>query len=257
METLQSPSSAVVAEGKLLDTWKNRCGRISEFAAFLGSDKGVSRRSSSSTTRTKSILEMLSDFKADHEVVLTLPSLDLGLSEKDSQGNNPLPDIGGHFEGSQDQSRPSMAASVLTHATEGAANSEWMAAQNIGKLTSWTRSTMQYASDAMRKNTSNSFSSLVDARVRAWTLLLLRHSLSTGNNESRTSLMNILSSSIKVASTDIKFQPLPFPESAAQASNDIVLPLLFEVVLRLTVQDNEESAIIRAPGTIHGKYLLK
>lgn len=222
---------------------------MTDFAGFLGTK---SERNPSA--RNKAMLGLLATTLEDHEVVLTLPSLDLGLSEtRDGTSNNPLPVIGEHL--GDDAARPAMTASVLTGAAEGAANSEQTAAQNIGKLTSWTKSTLEYASDAVKKNLSGSFASLVESRVRAWTLLLLRHSLSTGDDESRTRLLSMLSSTIKVISAETNFKTLPLPDAAAAQSKEgtVVLPLLFEVVLHVSVQDKEENVTLRAPGTITGK----
>ena len=132
-----------------------------------------------------------------------------------------------------------------------------MTAQNIGKITSWTKSTLEYASDSVKKNVSNSFASLVDSRVKAWTLLLLRHSLSTGDDESRSRLLSMLASSIKIDSAETSFKTLPLPDAAAEQAKDngVILPLLFEVVLHATVQEKQESVTLRAPGTVTGKLI--
>ena len=230
-----------------VELWEKRSSQASEFARLLGTG---------SEGASGGLSNLLSGSLKDHDVALTLPSLDLGISRDEK--NSPLPVIGEHRESLTaspvDDSRPTMAASVLTSATEGAANSEQNAAQNIGKLTSWTKSTLEYASDAVKKNLANSFASLVDSRVRAWTLLLLRHSLSTGDGESRSRLLSMLSSSIKIDYADTNFKTLPLPESAAeQAQEQVILPLLFEVTLHATVQDSKESVTLRAPGTIMGE----
>lgn len=151
-------------------------------------------------------------------------------------------------------SRPSMAASVLTAASNKAAKVEELAAIEMNKKTSWTRSTVVYASHAVATNASEFFSKLIDSRLRAWTLLLLRHSLSTGDAQSRTRLLSMLSASIQVKKAETRFKTLSLPESAkGQAKEaDVILPLLFEVVLHLTIQDKPESVTLRAPGTISG-----
>jgi hypothetical protein len=253
-----SPSKS--EDGDTLEVWRTRSSRLTEFASLLGTrPEGSSSKGATGSARAKAMIKLLSDLSEDHAVVLTLPSLDLGLSEVRDGSSNPLPVIGEHREQltPSDDLRPTMAASVLTGATEGAANSEQTAAQNIGKLTSWTKSTLEYASDAVKKNLSSSFASLVESRVRAWTLLLLRHSLSTGDDESRSRLLRMLSSSIKVLSVDTNFKTLPLPDAAAAQAKggDVVLPLLFEVILHVCVQDKEDNVIIRAPGTVTGKYL--
>ena len=99
--------------------------------------------------------------------------------------------VGEHFQaegaegetpGVDNKSLPHMDASVLNNAADASAKAaqvEQKAAQSLGSLTSWTKSSVVYAAGAISKNVADSFSSLVDSRVRAWTLLLLRHSLTT------------------------------------------------------------------------------
>jgi len=248
-----------------IELWRQRSSRVTEFANLLGlQTDGSSSNGLSACLRERTLSKMISSSLEDHQVVLTLPSLDLGLSDIQESGSDPLPTIGEHStvhagdEGGA-HPRPTMTASVLTGATDGAANSEQRAAQNIGKLTSWTKSTLMYASDAVKRNVSTSFASLVDSRVRAWTLLLLRHSLSNGDSESRSRLMRMLSSNIKVLSAATLFKTLPLPESTQGHSKeaDVILPLLFEVILKVSVQDNEESVTLRAPGTISGRFSRK
>ena len=259
--SMQAPPSKVCDNMAEFGLWEQRSEQLAKFAQLLGTKS----TSLTATARVKALKSLLSDSLQEHEVVLTLPSLDLNISDSQDESNIPLPGVGEHSVGlaeSPDGTRPTMAASVLTSATEGAANSELKAAQNLGKLTSWTKSTLDYASDAVLKNLSSSFGALVDSRVRAWTLLLLRHSLSTGDAESRSGLMTMLSSIIKLGAAETNFKPLSLPQTAAEQakdSSDVVLPLLFEVEMFATVQDKRESVTLRAPGTITGKlyhYLL-
>jgi hypothetical protein len=240
-----------------MNMWKIRASRVRDFAGLLGlRADGSSSSGLPQAIREKAVLKLISDTIQDHEIVLTLPSLDMGLNE--AKDLNPLPVVGEHRDPSlprsNEESRPTMTASVLTGATEGVANSELKAAQNIDKLTSWTKSTLGYASDAVKKNISRSFASLVDARVRAWTLLLLRHSLSSGDNESRAKLMRMLSSSIKILDAATDYKTLELPDSVASQckEGEVILPLLFEVVLNVSVQEKEERVTLRAPGTISG-----
>jgi hypothetical protein len=124
--------------------------------------------------------------------------------------------------------------------------------------TQWTKSTLVYASGAVSTNLVNSFSTRVDSRVRAWTLLLLKHSLSTGDSESRSRLLRILAAIIKVNSADITFKTLSLPDAASGKPNEdeVILPLLFEAVLHITIQGRPETVTLRAPGTISGKLLV-
>jgi hypothetical protein len=244
--------------------WKKRASVVSELAGLL-STKTEGSGALTASSRVKALRKLLSESLKDHDVALTLPSLDLGLVDApDDLNSSVLPVIGQHREMTVpvvpvDECRPAMAASVLASATEGSANLEDKAAQNIGKITSWTKSTLDYAADAVTKNVSSSFALLVDARVRAWTLLLLRHSLSSGDSESRSKLMSMLASSIKIESAWSNFKALPLPDSAAGQATEsgVILPLLFEVVLHATLHEKQESITVRAPGTIFGKCDLE
>merc|ERR1711971_557578 len=128
-------------------------------------------------TNSRELLMCISKSVEHHEVVCTLPSLDMRKLDEDPE-KSPLPKVGEHFP------QMKMEASVLHNAADASAKAaqvEQKAAQTLGSLTSWTRSSVVYASNAISENAANSFSSLVDSRVRAWTLLLLRHSLTTGD----------------------------------------------------------------------------
>jgi len=133
---------------------------------------------------------------------------------------------------------------------------EEAAAQTLGNLTSWTKSTLVHAPPAASKSIAVSFSSLVAARVRAWTLLLLRHSLTTGNAASRAQLLSMLSSNIEITSTQTSFKTLPLPESAREhlKEADVILPLLFEAKLQICIQSKNDAVFLRAPGTVAGHF---
>ena len=254
---------------------------VKEFAALLstkkpddGSKSPTDASSSanilgspSSRSLGKKLISFLSDDVADDEVVLVLPSLDIRLSEEqhgalpkigETGSSSSLQEsIGGREQEPQDDpsSRPSMAASVLTAASNDAAKVEQKAATNVNKSTSWTRSTVMYAAHAVSENASDFFSNLIDSRLRAWTLLLLRHSLSTGDSSSRTKLLSMLSASIQVKNAVTNFKTLPMPNAAEGQPReaDVILPLLFEVVLNLSLKENSEAVTLRAPGTISGE----
>jgi hypothetical protein len=145
---------------------------------------------------SRELLMCISKSVAPDAVVCTLPSLDMRKLEEDSN-KSPLPEVGKHFS--------KMEASVLQNATEGAAGAakaaqvEQKAALSLGANSSWTRSSVVYASKTIADNVANSFSSLVESRRKAWTLLLLRHSL-TGDVNSRARYMSMQESVIKVNS---------------------------------------------------------
>ena len=213
------------------------------------------------------ILSFLAESLTDQDVVLKVPSFDVQISEEKS-GTNPLPGVGETSkivptpaeqpaEGllPPPPGKPVMSASVLTTATQEAADLEQKAAQSIGSETSWTKSTLLYARDAMVTNISESFNRFTDSRLRAWTLLLLRHSLSTGDESSRSRLLGILQASLKVSATFTNFKVLPMPPTASSrtAPDTVILPLLFEATMNISLKEKKETVMLRSPGTVAGK----
>jgi hypothetical protein len=239
-------------------TGKTQESIVKHFATLLGT-KSASSTQSVPSAKTKDMMALISPSVANQDVVLILPTLDLRVEE------DPLPKVGEHrpkdtteAEGTPlgtPESRPTMEASVLSVAADDATTKEQKEAQNLKEETQWTKSTLVYASGAVSTNLVNSFTTRVDSRVRAWTLLLLKHSLSTGDSESRSRLLRILSAIIKVNSADTTFKTLSLPDAAAGSSNEdeVILPLLFEAVLHITIQGRPETVTLRAPGTISGK----
>lgn len=237
---------------------------VTTFTSLIGT-KLLSEQSSApssllkadpNATNSRKLLMCISKSVEHHEVVCTLPSLDMRKLDEDPE-TNPLPKVGEHFP------QMKMEASVLHNAADASAKAaqvEQKAAQTLGSLTSWTRSSVVYASNAISENAANSFSSLVDSRVRAWTLLLLRHSLTTGDSTSRSRLLSMLASIIKVNSAEIAFKTQPLPEACKNLPRkdddpDIILPLLFEVHMKIIVQSKECTVTLRAPGTVSGEFL--
>jgi hypothetical protein len=225
---------------------------LSRFAFSLGTTSDSSAGASAIC-----FMHFLSPSVAGEAVVCSLPSLDMPPPSEPSarEGESPLPQLAEHRE-----KVPEMAASVLigaATATSSAALLEQHAAVHLGTLTSWTKSSLVYAPHAINKNISGALSSLIDSRVRAWTLLLLRHSLSMGDKASRSRLLSMLSCSIKLKSTTTTFKTLPMPPSARGQPKeaDVILPLLFEARLKLSIQDIEDTVSLRAPGTIVGELL--
>lgn len=244
---------------------------VSRFASLLGTKRNKEVLSSTlraADTGEAALRELVLCFSKtveNHHVVCTLPSLDMRKIE-DQMGSNPLPNLGEHratvsklYAANRDFV-PAMEASVLgvsnaADASAEAAQVEQKAAQSLGSLTSWTKSSFAYAPGAVSKNVSDSFSSLVNSRVQAWTILLLRHSLTTGDSTSRSRLLNMLSCSIKVISGQTTFKALALPKAAMGHAKDadVILPLLFEVELKVSIQSKDDSVTVRAPGTISGK----
>lgn len=168
-------------------------------------------------------------------------------------------------------------------ASANAAKLEQAAAANLGTPTTWTRSSVSQAPPSMLRSLSTSFYSLLDSRVRAWTLLLLRHSLSSGDDDSRSRLLALLatSSAIELTKVNMRFQTLELPpamkaqleeekrakaaaraagtlteEQKAERDCDIVLPLIFEADIDISLQGQSVSIQLRAPGTVGGEYII-
>jgi hypothetical protein len=248
---------------------------VSKFAALLGT-KGTQKDTVASSllksdpiaAASRELMLCLSKDIEHHEVICTLPSLDMRKVDEDA-GVNPLPKVGEHRQtesvmaaAGEEKAVPQMAASVLSNAADASAKAaqvEQQAAQSLGSLTSWTKSSLMYAASAISKNVSDSFSSLVDSRVRAWTLLLLRHSLTTGDSASRSRLLSMLSSIIKVHSAKTAFKTLPLPKSAVNQPKeaDVILPLLLEVDMQVSIQNKVDTVTLRAPGTIAGESFIR
>jgi len=223
---------------------------VSKFASCLGASSDSPFAGSSSSD----FAQCLSPSVAAEAVVCSLPSLDMPPPPKEEGKSSPLPELGQHRE---KPCVPEMTASVLNNAVVTPSYGEdEEAARHLGTLTSWTKSSLIYAPPAVNKNISSTLSSLIDSRVRAWTLLLLRHSLSTGDGASRSRLLSMLSCSVKLKSTATKFQTLPLPDSARGQPKeaDAILPLLFEAQLQLSIHDKVETVSLRAPGTIAGNF---
>lgn len=243
-----------------------------KFASLLGTKGAMDKpkvASALSTTDPSAavrwdMMKCVSKTVKHHEVICSIPSLDIRNPDEDGNPSLPvLPDVGEHFSVTEQESvvvgggKPHMEASVLSNAADASAKAaqvEQKAAQTLGSLTSWTKSSVMYAPTAIANNVADSFSSLVDSRVRAWTLLLLRHSLTTGDSASRSRLMTMLSSIIKVDSARTTFKALPLPESATNQPKeaDVILPLLFEVDMQVSIQNKADTVTIRAPGTVAG-----
>jgi hypothetical protein len=264
---------------------------VERFAAWLGTQ---------GSTSTESIESFVSYSVRSSNVVLTIPSLKMTTVTPPSPANNGpmpmsiMPDIGVSSlhrlsmsdepmdEGTGSASPPPvMEASVLARTAidddsiQATDVIEQAAVSSMSEMADWTKSTVGYAAAAVATNVSTSFRSLIDSRVRTWTLLLLRHSLETGEGDSRTRLLRMLAADIRVTSTQTNFRTLPLPPAAIGQPKeaDVILPLLFEVTLQITLQDKSsdgaaavtaplaplanasgstEHITIRAPGTISG-----
>lgn len=220
---------------------------MKRFAAWLASTNAP----------LKGGLDLLDGSVAEDAVVFRVPSLHLKSAEMPEMGGEKGEDTGEKDEGPAVTTAkvPTMTASVLKEtAPESSAELEQQSVEMLSEPTSWTKSTMRYATAAIASNISESYSLLLHSRVRAWTLLLLRHSLSSGGSESRERLLQILATNVEIESVETEFKTLPLPDESRDQSPDadVILPLLFEAKLATLSQGKKQSVVLRAPGTITG-----
>ena len=182
---------------------------LSEFISKLG-DRSCKKTANHKNVHGNNVMtKQLSDFEKyldpDSQMgigaVCSFPSLDLGDKEL------PMPTVGassssGLSKQNSSTDVPSMRASILDltdltktsqpskdphntscsveKANKNVAVLEQAAVRNLASPTTWTPSTVASAPQSMLQNLSQSYLSLVESRVKAWTLLLLRKSLSSG-----------------------------------------------------------------------------
>lgn len=229
---------------------------ISRFASLLGT-------SGSSCIKERDILFCFSNSVGADDIVCSVPSLDMKVGDE----SDVLPKVGEHRKELSSNNhlqklnaaRPVMEVSVLNNTVDANADAaalEQKAAERLCTKSSWTKSTICYAPHALSKNVGEAFTTLVDSRVRAWTLLLFRHSLSSGDSTSRSRLLSMLSAKIKVNSALTTLKTLPLPENAASQANisSVILPLLFEAKCEIELQHRTDKVTLRAPGTILGTF---
>ncbi len=182
----------------------------------------------------------------------------------------------------------STRAKIAEETSSSSANStklEMAAALNMGRLLSFTRTSSPHAPGAMIRSLFSSFSTLVNSRVRTWTLLLLRHSLSSGDENSRNNLMSLLASQhsyeLRAMITEftvddeasemkellieegmvrrearLKAQQLEKKSGLSMEFCDMILPLRFKATIDITVQDHQVTVNLDAPGSVGGKILF-
>ena len=236
---------------------QNEEAKVVKLAELLGKDDKTGDAVDLSSSKT--LKGLFSKDVPEQGIVLVLPSLDIQISEK----SGALPGVGETSRGEDISAsaeavpqRPNKTASVLTSAAKDAVDADHEVAKSMGEWSSWTKSTVAFAPAALVNNFSQSFSRLVGSRMKAWTLLLLRHSLSTGDESSRKRLLGILAASLKVEFTSTKFQTIPLPDAAKghQKEADVILPLLFRATVSVTGHDEkrDDTVTFHAPGTICG-----
>jgi hypothetical protein len=222
---------------------------VSRFASMMAAESGQNASRPLSTAAKNDLLSCFADSLGDDAVVCTLPSFEVKAA---ADSNNPLPEVG-----QSGGLHPIMEASVLTSSASGdVVTTEQKAAQRLCGASSWTKSSIEYASQALLKNVTDSFSSLMDSRVRSWTLLMFRQSLSSGDSSSRTNVMKMLSASFKINSSKSSFKTLSMPDTGGDEVKeyDVILPLIFEVTINVSLADKLEVVKLFAPGTVSGKW---
>lgn len=132
-------------------------------------------------------------------------------------------------------------------------------AKKLAKPISWTRSSSPQAPMTLLRSLSASFSALVDSKMKSWTLLLLRHSLSSGDENSRSRLLSLLAtnSTISLTSVTTSFHtlilPKEFASTKAEEKGKIILPLIFDTMFDISLKNQAVPVNLKAPGTIVGK----
>lgn len=155
---------------------------------------------------------------------------------------------------------------------------EMAATVNMGRPLSFTRTSSPHAPGALIRSLFSSFSTLVNSRVRTWTLLLLRHSLSSGDENSRSNLMSLLASqhsyelrammtefTVENATSEMKEKLIQEGQIRREARKkaqleqksalgmefcDMILPFQFKAIIDITVQDHQVTVNLYAPGSI-------
>jgi len=136
-----------------------------------------------------------------------------------------------------------------------------LAATNLERPLTWDRESCAKAPMTLLRSLSISLSSVVDARMRSCTLVLLRHSLEKGDERSRSRLLALLSTGNKVSirSVTTSFTALSLPleveSKAVEEQGKVILPLIFDAVFEISVRGKLIKAALRNPGTIQGTFL--
>jgi len=136
-----------------------------------------------------------------------------------------------------------------------------LAATNLERPLTWDRESCAKAPMTLLRSLSISLSSVVDARMRSCTLVLLRHSLEKGDERSRSRLLALLSTGNKVSIRSVTTSftasslPLEVESKAVEEQGKVILPLIFDAVFEISVRGKLIKAALRNPGTIQGTFL--
>lgn len=202
--------------------------------------------------------------------------------KKENHLQNATFEVSGAKNGLTDINKSAHSLSVCS---EASTKLEMAAALNISRPLSFTRSSVHHAPAAMLKSLFSSFSTLVESRVRTWTLLLLRHSLSSGDQTSRDRLMALLSTqqSFNMEAMITHFEPKPLTHETAielkkngrirnQLKNvarsqgksgcglefcDFIIPIEFQAAIDIGIQGQQVTVHLRAPAQIGGMFFIR
>eukprot|EP00549_Striatella_unipunctata_P018978 CAMPEP_0118715078 /NCGR_PEP_ID=MMETSP0800-20121206/26640_1 /TAXON_ID=210618 ORGANISM="Striatella unipunctata, Strain CCMP2910" /NCGR_SAMPLE_ID=MMETSP0800 /ASSEMBLY_ACC=CAM_ASM_000638 /LENGTH=619 /DNA_ID=CAMNT_0006621137 /DNA_START=271 /DNA_END=2130 /DNA_ORIENTATION=- len=273
------PTPAAAALAPETTMLKRKEDLVKRFASQLGAS---SASSGLMDVGADAILQCISSTVRDSEIVCKLPSLNMGI--KKDENTSILPRVGSS-RGTQGkipetdsatESVPSMTASVFKNtggvsvpigsspsssgpSPHDSANLEKFAA-SLESPTEWTKSTVTHAPSGMLRNLSSSLVTLVEKRVKEWTLLLLKHSLVSGDKTSRTRLMNLLrtSNGMSLKSSKLSFCTLPLPEGSTEDEEldeeeenaDLIFPLLVDYDADFFIQGKTDRIRIKIPGAM-------
>jgi len=207
---------------------------LSLFATLLGT---ASVNGTDGAPSTSPLLNNVISLDSNDEIVCSFPSLDLLASR------SPLSSI------MKDDRNPN---------TELSGNIKNIAALNLGKPTQTTDATIQMTPSIILRNFVSSFSYLVDSRIRAWTLKLLKHSLATGDDQSRARVLALLSisSSVSLGAIVTSFTALPTDKSWRKSVShpETSIPVEFEGIIDVSIQGRVMTVKTKAKGSIYGSF---
>lgn len=195
--------------------------------------------------------------------VCSLPSLDLYSGDlpanNDVKRNKPnIPAMTASVTNLSISSKNPPNNNKMTDLNSNAAKLEKAAALNMGSVTSWNRSTVHQAPSTILSAISRSFLAVVNERVHAWLLLLLRQALASGDETSRSQLKHLSQGqSLILKTVSTSFKALVLPDNLKKGKNEeeqIILPLLFELASNVVLHEEGAVAKFRAPGTILGSF---
>jgi hypothetical protein len=209
--------------------------------------------------------------------VSNIPGTGTGTGTGTLQDPNPNPDTNANANATtKQQPTKQTVGSMISNSTSSTTHLEMKAAINMTRPQSFTRSSAHHAPTVLIRSLFSSFSALIASRMKTWTLLLLRHSLSSGDRASRDRLMGLLRKQNKfemramVTEFQVEDQDGLMLEDVmvkgghsdrnrklnrvGMESCDLILPIKFKAVIDATIQDHHCTVHLDAPGSIGGEF---